>query len=136
MTSDPENEPKAPPAGLLDSVKRMARTAAAIVHNRVELLAVEIQEEGARFVGLLLLVGAVIVCSGLGLIMVTVTILCAVSDEHRVMAALIIAVTCLLGAVASAIGLHYRLKNWSAFSGTRDELRKDREWLQPNDPKS
>jgi len=119
-------------SGVFDSVKRLARTIAATVHNRVELLVVELQEEGVRLVGILLLVGALILFSGLSLIMAMFTVLFAVSEEHRLAAAIIMTLSMLAGAVGSALWLASRLKNWSAFSGTRAELRKDREWLRSN----
>ena len=118
--------------GVFGSVKRMARTIAGTVHNRVELLVLEMQEEGIRLVGTLLLVGAVVLFSGLGLIMGMFTILLAVGEENRFTAAIIMTAALLVGAGGSALWLKTRLKNWSAFSGTRAELRKDREWLQSN----
>jgi uncharacterized membrane protein YqjE len=44
--------------GLFSSVRRVADTCVSSVHNRVELLAVELQEEKIRLVRLLLWTGA------------------------------------------------------------------------------
>lgn len=129
MSQEPDNPTPAPP-GLVTSVKRLARTIVAVVHNRVELLVVELQEEGIRFAGVLLLAGAVVVLGLLALVMVTFTVLFAVGEEHRLTAAMIIAGVYFLGAVAAGWCLQSRLKNWSAFSATRAELRKDRTWLE------
>jgi uncharacterized membrane protein YqjE len=118
--------------GVLSSVKRLVGTIAATVHNRIELLVVELQEEGVRLVGTLLLAGAVVLFSGLALIVGMFTILLAVSEEHRLTAAIVMTLVLLAAAAGSALWLSTRLKNWSAFSGTRAELRKDREWLQSN----
>ena len=118
--------------GVFNSLRRMVRTIAATLHNRVELLVVELQEEGIRFIGALLLVGFTLLLSGLALIMGMFTILLAAGEEHRLLAACIMTVMLLTGAVGSGLWLSVRLRNWSAFPGTRQELRKDREWLQSN----
>jgi len=131
MAGEPDN-PEGQPAGVFGSVKRLGRTIASTVHNRVELLVLELQEEGIRLVGTLLLAGSVLLFSGLGIIIGMFTILFAVSEEHRMTAAIIMTLALLAGAVGSALWLAARLKNWSAFSGTRNELRRDREWLQSN----
>lgn len=128
MSEDAPSEAQQP--GLIDTVKRLARTLAATVHNRVELLTLEFQEEGIRLVGALLLAGFTVLFSGLGLIMSMFTILLVVAPEQRGTAALIMTLVLLALAVAAAFWLWTRLKNWSAFAGTRAELRKDKEWLQ------
>lgn len=120
------------PGSVLDSLKRVIGAFASTIHNRIELLIVELQEEGIRFVGALLLVGFTMLLSGLALIMGMFTVLFAVSEENRLAAAIIMTAALFLGAVSCAITLATRLKTWSAFSGTRAELRKDREWLQSN----
>jgi len=127
---DPAENEEAQAPGLVESVKRLARTLAATVHNRVELVVLEAQEEGVRFVGALLLAGSILLCSGLALIMGMFTIVLAAEPENRVTTALVM--TCILLAMAAgaALWLWSRLKNWSAFSGTRAELSKDKEWLQ------
>lgn len=129
----PEDNPsEAQQPGLIDTIKRLARTLAATVHNRVELLVLEFQEEGIRLVGALLLAGFTVLFTGLGLIMGMFTILLAVAPEQRATAALIMTLALLALAIAAGVWLWSRLKNWSAFSGTRAELRKDKEWLQSN----
>ena len=133
MTTAPDNSAPAG-TGVLASVQRLARSAVAVVHNRVELLAVEFEEAGGRVVGLLLL-GATVV--GLGLLTLTmliVTLLIAVGEAHRLTAAAILTTVCLLGTVGGAGWLRARIKNWSAFPATRAELRKDREWLSGKHP--
>lgn len=116
--------------GILDSVKRLGGTIAATVHSRAELFVIELQEEGVRFVGALLLAGFIMLLSGLALIMGMFAVLLSVGEEHRLLAAVIMTATLLAGAAGAAVWLMSKLKRWSAFSATRAELRKDREWLQ------
>jgi uncharacterized membrane protein YqjE len=126
MASTPDD---APP-GVIASAAKLLRTVAAMVQNRAELLALELQEEGIKLAGLLLLVGVVIGFGLLSLIMVTFTILFAVGEEHRLAAAIIMSLLYLGVTGATAWYLQARLKNWSAFPATRAELKKDREWLE------
>ncbi|HEU5068846.1 MAG TPA: phage holin family protein [Verrucomicrobiae bacterium] len=124
------NTPDDSPPGVIASAAKLLRTVAAIVQNRAELLALELQEEGMKLAGLLLLVGLVIGFGLLSLIMLTFTILFAVGEEHRLAAAIIMTLL-YLGVTGAAVWyLQARLKNWTAFPATRAELRKDREWLE------
>jgi len=131
MSEDADNQPGRL-GGIFNSVKRLIRTAAATLHNRVELFAIELQEEGIRFVGALLLVGLTLLLSGLTLIMGMFTVLLAVSEEHRLLAGIIMTLLLLASALGCGLWLNARLRHWSAFPATRAELRKDREWLQSN----
>jgi uncharacterized membrane protein YqjE len=131
MPEQPDT-PEGRQGGLFSSVKRLVGTLASTLHNRAELFAVELQEEGMRLVGTLLLAGAIVLFSGLAMIVGIFAMLLAVGEEHRFAAAIIMTLILLTGAAGSAWWLALRLKNWSAFPGTRAELRKDREWLQSN----
>ena len=126
---------KAPAHSVVDSIKRLVRTATATVQNRVELFVLELQEEGTRFVGVLLLAGTVLLFCGLALIMGMFTVLLSIDEQHRPVVALLMTLCLLAGAGITGMVLWSKLKNWSAFNDTRAELHKDREWLQSNHPK-
>ena len=132
MTDKPDNTRP----GVIVSIKRLLRNSVAIVHNRIELFAVELQEERARFLGVLLLAAIIAVLALLTLVMLTFTILLAVGEGNRFLAAVIITAVYFVATVAGVLALRARLKNWSMFSATRDELRKDREWLESKDSRS
>jgi uncharacterized membrane protein YqjE len=134
MSDDTDNQ--VPAHSMLESIKRLARTAAATFQNRIELFVVELQEEGTRLIGVLLLVGIVLLFCGLALIMGMFSVLLFIDEQHRPWAALIMAMVMLAGAGIAGARLWSKLKNWSAFSDTRAELQKDREWLQSNRPKA
>jgi uncharacterized membrane protein YqjE len=116
--------------GLIDSLKRVARTAAAITQNRLELLLVELQEERSRLMDMLLLAAAGIVCGLMTLIVATFTLVVVFWDGNRfgVLAALGIAY--LAGAILAFWKLNLRLKGWETFSATLSEIKKDRAWLE------
>lgn len=126
MASTPDDSPP----GVIASAVNLLRTVAAVVHNRAELLALELQEEGIKLAALLLLVGVVVGFGLLTFIMLTFTILFAVGEEHRLAAAIIMTLVYFGATGTVAWYLQARLKNWSAFPATRAELKKDREWLE------
>jgi uncharacterized membrane protein YqjE len=122
--------------GLMNSVRRLLRTVGGILRNRVELLAVELQEERLRLVDALLLAAVVVVFSLLALVMLTFTILFLAGEEHRLAFATAITVLYLLVALGAFWRLRTKLKSWVAFSATRAELRKDCAWLEDKDSNS
>ena len=121
--------------GLLASAERLLRRLAAVVHNRVELLVVEAQETQLRLFSLLLFTAAIVVCGLMTQAMLALAIVLAVGQEHRVAAAAVIAGLYLLATVVFYWRLRIKLRNWSAFSATQAELRKDREWLAGRESK-
>jgi uncharacterized membrane protein YqjE len=121
--------------GLLASVERLVRTLVAVVHNRVELLVVEAQETQLRLFSLLLLTAATVMCGLMTQVMLALAIVLAVGQEHRAVAAAVITGVYLLATSVLYWRLRLKLKNWSAFSATQAELRKDREWLAGQEPK-
>jgi uncharacterized membrane protein YqjE len=134
MESATDKDNAAP--GLMASLKRLLHTMAATVRNRVELFAVELEEDRLRLIDTLLLAAAVVVFSLLTLVMLTFSALLLASEEHRLAVAAIIAAVYLLVAVGAFWRLRMKLRNWQAFSATRAELQKDREWLEGEHSKS
>ena len=122
--------------GLMASVKRLLRSVAATIRNRVELLAVELQEERLRLVDALLLAAVIVVFGLLTLVMLTFTVLLLAGEEHRLAMAAVITGVYLLVTLGAFWRLRTKLKNWQAFSATRAELRKDCAWLEGGDSKS
>jgi uncharacterized membrane protein YqjE len=115
---------------LATTSKHFVRRLVTIGENRLELLAVEVQEERERRLRAFLLafgVAAFGLLAGLTLTAAIVILLWAWSH---------IAVLLILTALYAAAGIClYRqltglLRNWQTFSATLDQLRKDRESLK------
>src|SRR5436305_214453 len=99
------------PASLLTSLRGLADSALAALQNRVELLAVEFQEEKDHTVELLLWVVALLFFAILTVVVLTATIILVFPRDLRVYAAGALSLLYLLGAVWSFYGLRSRLKN-------------------------
>ncbi|MCU0770524.1 MAG: phage holin family protein [Verrucomicrobia bacterium] len=122
-------EPKS--GGLVDSVKRVGEGILALLHNRLQLLSVELQEEKHRVLqaGLWLCIGVMLIFLGLamGVGAVALVVHCWWGLAGLFGLALLLL---LVGAVVLAV-MWNRLKSSGApFSGTLEELKKDREWLR------
>ncbi len=115
--------------GIVASSRRFVRVLLAVAQNRLDLLLVEAREERARFFGLLLLAGLVVALGFLTLSVVvfTIVVLCVQAGRIDLLAGL--ALICLAATVVSFLWLRSRLKAWSPFPSTLEELRKDRSCL-------
>lgn len=115
--------------GLFSSVKRLLNAALAGVENRIELFLVELREERFRVIDVLLLGCALAVLGFMALVMATVTLVVIFWDSARVPVLVILSVCYALAALGVFWRLKVRLRNWSSFSATLDELKKDRACL-------
>jgi uncharacterized membrane protein YqjE len=124
----PNNDP--PSAGVLQVLRRLCDTGVALLHNRIELFAVELQEQKARLVKVLLLAGAAIFLGNTAILVLTAAIVILAGADARVP---VVVGLCVLYVVAAAVAfLALRKEIRSAprpFNGTLAELKKDREWL-------
>ena len=117
--------------GLFQSGKRLVGTLIAIVHDRLELLSTEVQEEIGRVAFLLLWGSAALFFALLGLAFAGLLIIILLWDEHRVLAAgLIAALFLLLGAGAAWLAVRQIAAKPRPFDASLNELAKDREMLQ------
>jgi uncharacterized membrane protein YqjE len=121
-----------PGMGLFDSLRGLLASVIAIVHNRLELLSTELQEEIGR-VALLLLWGAMaLFFAFLGITFVGLLVVIALWDEHRLLAA------ASLAGVFVALALLAAFAAWKQigtkprpFDASLNELAKDHEQLAP-----
>jgi len=122
-------EPGETSGGIFASLGRLLKTGLAILHNRLELLLVELQEERWRFFDLLLLAGVVLILGAMTLLVVTVTIvvLCMKADRLDLVAWL--TGLYLIATIVAFWRLRCRLQNWAPFSATLAELKKDKACL-------
>ncbi len=120
--------------GLLASVRRLGQTALGAFQNRLELFAVELQEEKNWVITALLWTAASIFFGLMGVITITATVVLFCPEPARpyVMGGFCI-VYCAL-AIWAGLGLRKQLKNREVpFSNSLSEFKKDIEWLKGPD---
>jgi len=131
MEPPPEHPPR-----IIPSLRKVLQVLLATAGNRLELAAVETQEEAARWVESLLLVAALAALGSLALAMLTLTIVVAYWEEHRVATLVGLSAFYLLAVLGAAFRLRWRLRNWPSFAATIAEFKKDQACLDHQRPKS
>ena len=123
-----ENDSK--PAGLFDSLRRLGDSILALTHRRLELAALELQEEKYRLIDLLLRAAALVVLGILTLVSATALVVVTFWERSPVVTLAIVTGLYALGALMVALGIRAKLKaSPPPLSDTIAELKKDREWL-------
>jgi uncharacterized membrane protein YqjE len=115
--------------GVWASLKCILDTLLATAQNRVELFAVEMQEEKCRVVEAMLCAAAVAAFGMMTLTLVTFTVVILFWESGRLVALGSLSVLYLAGTALAWRALQSRLKTRSAFAGTVEELKKDRSCL-------
>ena len=115
--------------GLLQSVRRLADTGLALLHNRAELFAVELQEEKSHLIEILLWVAVLLFFGILSVLVLTATLIMLASEGTRIYVAGGLSLVYLVGAVWAWLRLKARLETRLPFAQTITEVKKDRDWL-------
>lgn len=116
------------------SVRRMIEAGLRSVQNRVELFAVELQEEKAWLISTLLWAAAAVFFGGLAIIFVVGTVVYLSPENARPWVLGGFALLFVYLAVNSIIGLRRSMENKKLpMSDTIGELKKDIQWIQSRD---
>lgn len=114
--------------GFVGLARRLARTGMGALRNRIELFALEWQEERARLTELVMWVVALLFLGMLAALLLTFTIIFLFPPEYRLYVAGGFTVLYLIGAVVAWFGVRAVLKR-EPFTETLDQARKDANWL-------
>ncbi len=115
-----------PEAGLFASLRRMLATLLALVHTRLELIGVEIEEQIEHAAAVLLWSIAAIFFASLTVLLLALTIVIAFWDEHRLLAAALVTASFAATAVITGLIARHRLRTRPRFLGaTIGELERD-----------
>ena len=121
-----ENEP----TGLFTSLRRVVQLIGTTFQNRVELFAVEFQEERYRLVELMLFLAGALMLALMALILFSAVIVFAFAPEHRLYVAAGLGVL-YLGAGGMLGWRAKRLLREQPFSETVQQIKKDWECATP-----
>lgn len=127
---------KAPdPQGLFASTKGLLGTGLSLLHNRLELLGVELAEERVRLVSLLAYGATAFLCLAAGLIFLAVFLTVLLWENNRLLALGVFSALFLGAGVASlTLAMSLARSGSRLFSASLAELRKDRDALDPIKP--
>jgi uncharacterized membrane protein YqjE len=113
--------------GLLNSLRGFADGLVGSAHDRLALLAVELQEEKYRLIQVFIWISAMVLLAVLALVLLSFAVVLLFWDTARLAAVCGLAVAYVLGFVAALIGFRRCLKSHpKPFAATVAELREDR----------
>jgi uncharacterized membrane protein YqjE len=125
-------ESGSPETGQSASPRRLGAAFIGLLHSHVELFGIELQEQKARTVSLLLFAGLALVFALLLLVGLSTLVLIVFWDTYRLAAIIGLCVFYALAAVFCGLRLKAAIFDESSpFHGTLEELANDRERLLP-----
>ena len=120
--------------GLFASAKGLLGTSVTLLHNRLELLGVELAEERVRLFSLLAYGGAAFLCLAAGLIFLAVFLTVVMWDSNRLLALGVFSALFLGAGIASLMLTMSLARSGSKlFSASLAELRRDNQALTSGD---
>lgn len=125
-------ETQQPPSssGLLGSLRGLADGLLGSVHDRVELLSVELQEEKQRFIQMLVWAAAVFLLGLLALVFGSLALLIVFWDTARVAAIVSVTSVYVLGMIVAAVGFrNFLTRQPRPFDATLRALKEDKQCL-------
>jgi uncharacterized membrane protein YqjE len=127
---EPQREGHSGPSGLFASLRQMLANLLALVQVRVELLTTELSAEVQRAVGVLVWAIVALFFGGLAVLMLALTVIIAVWDEHRLLAAGLFSAAFLTVTAVAGYVVRARMRSRPRLlAATLDELRRDRDAL-------
>lgn len=119
-----------PARGVLSTAQRIVTIIVGIVETRLRLAVVELEEEKANVIQLLMMAGVTLLFTAFGLMTLLVLLFLAIDPVHRLMA-LGITTAVLLGlALIGAIWTITKARRSTLLGATRRQLEIDRELLE------
>jgi len=120
--------------GLFASTKGLLGTGVTLLHNRLELLGVELAEERVRLVSLLAYGAAAFLCIAAGLIFLAMFLTVLLWESNRLLALGVFSALFLGAGIASLmLAMSLARSGSKLFSASLAELRKDRDALATDD---
>jgi uncharacterized membrane protein YqjE len=117
------------PPGFFSLLRQLLATGAGALHNRSELLVLEWQEERARRTEFIVAAFGFLFMAGMTLALLTAIVIFLFREEWRLYVAGAFAFLYAVGALWLGLLLKSLLAQ-APFSGSLNQLRKDREWLE------
>jgi len=119
-----------PATGILQSLRNLATTLVALLQNRLELLATDLEEERIRLLQVLFWAAGALFFFALGVLMITLFVVLLLWDSHRLAGIIVLAAVFLAIGVGLALGVYKLMHRRSRlFSASLDELAKDKDRL-------
>ncbi|MBG3129417.1 phage holin family protein [Proteus mirabilis] len=122
--------PQGPASGVLNSLSKISAIVIGMVETRLNLIAVELEEEKTTLIQLILMAGVTLLLTAFGLMSLLVLIFWVIPPEYRVYALAITTATLLFCALIGAIMTLRKARNSTLLGDTRQQLELDKRLLE------
>ncbi|ORM95135.1 hypothetical protein HA50_17995 [Pantoea cypripedii] len=129
MMSDSQQS-HGPGKGVINIGQRIVTTLVSIVETRIRLAVVELEEEKANLIQMLMMVGLTMLFTAFGLMSLMVLIIWAVDAQYRLMAIAITTAVLFLLALIFGLWTLRKSRQSTLLRHTRKELETDRQLLE------
>lgn len=130
MAEQPQVRAQGPTKGVLDVAQRIITILVGMVETRVRLAVVELEEEKANLIQLLIMAGMTLLFTAFGLMSLLILIFWAVDPVYRLIALGTTTGVLLFLAVAGAIWTLVKARRSTLLGATRNQLEIDRSELE------
>lgn len=130
MTDSQQNH--GPAKGVINIGQRIVTTLVGMVETRVRLAVVELEEEKANIIQMLLMLGLTMLFTAFGLMSLMVLIIWAVDAQYRLMAIALTTGVLFLLALIFGLWTLRKSRQSTLLRHTRKELANDRDLLEDN----
>ncbi|EFE96464.1 phage holin family protein [Serratia odorifera] len=130
MTEQSQNRAQGPAKGVLDIGQRIITILVGMVETRLRLAVVELEEEKANLIQLLMMAGISLLFTAFGLMSLLILLFWAIDPAYRVMALGITTAVLLFLAIVGIIWTLVKAKRTTLMSETRKQLEQDRAALE------
>ncbi len=120
-----QHERQGPGKGVLNTLQRIASIAVQIVETRIQLIAVELEEEKTTLIQLILMAGITLLFTAFGLMCLLGLIFWSVDPVYRYQALAITTGILILLALIGAIWTLKKAKQSTLLGATREQLKRD-----------
>ena len=129
---DEAEQNEVPEGGLLAHFRRITATLLSTIHNRIELVGLELQEEKVWLINMLLWAAATVFFCTCAFALVTFTLVWLFPPSAQRYVLIVLCLLYIVLATAAFRGLRKRLlEKPPVLHDTLSELKKDIEWLRP-----
>lgn len=130
MSEHEQSRAQGPAKGVLDIGQRIITILVGMVESRLKLAVVELEEEKANLIQLMLLVGITLLFTAFGLMSLLILLFWAIDPAYRVMALGTTTGVLLFLAVVGVIWTLVKVKRTTLLAETRKQLELDRAALE------
>ncbi|MGF6190276.1 phage holin family protein [Serratia sp. 2723] len=130
MAEQPQTRAQGPGKGVLDIAQRIVTIMVGMVETRVRLAVIELEEEKANLIQLLMMAGLTLLFTAFGLMSLLILIFWAIDPAYRLMALGTTTAVLLFLAVVGIVWTLSKARRSTLLGATRQQLALDRAELE------